>query len=47
MNHIMQIMGNEIEGFWFECSCGVEGKLYDEKVPAEMEGATHELAEIL
>lgn len=43
MIHEVEIRGSELEGFWFNCCCGAEGKLWDTPAPAEMEGTMHEL----
>lgn len=47
MDHLTQIKGDEFQGFWFECKCGKEGQVYDEKVAAEMEASVHETTALL
>jgi hypothetical protein len=45
MAHLVEIKGSELEGFWFVCICEVEGNLYAEQDPAEMEAEVHMVAE--
>lgn len=41
MAHVTEILGTELEGMWFRCSCGVEGALYEDAEAAEMEASVH------
>lgn len=41
MIHISEIVGSELEGFWFKCWCHVEGQIFDDRTAAELEGSVH------
>lgn len=44
MVHDWELMGSDLEGFWYACkSCGKEGGIFETAAPAEMEGSVHAL----
>lgn len=47
MIHETEVKGSDLEGWWFSCSCQIEGQLYDDREPAEMEASVHEATEAL